>query len=145
MQAANLEDREKDLLAEFEKEIEKLKYYLEESNEIIEQEDFVEIEVTHKRTTAIHDKLCNLIAHVQELKIERGIETARAIRQWKKDTKERYAPWTLQMGKIENAMNQRREEIQDEIDRKKAHEQRARDLSRQEELRDSGKKSFTPS
>ena len=40
------------------------------------------------------------------------------------------------MGKIENAMSQRREEIQDEIDRKKAHEQRARDLSRQEELRD---------
>ena len=79
MQAANLEDREKDLLAEVEKEIEKLKYYLEESNEIIEQEDFVEIEVTHKRTTAIHDKLCNLIAHVQEVKIERGIETARAI------------------------------------------------------------------
>ena len=136
MQAANLEDREKDLLAEVEKEIEKLKYYLEEWNEIIEQEDFVEIEVTRKRTTAIHDKLCNLIAHVQELKIERGIETARAIRQWKKDTKERYAPWTLQMGKIENAMSQRREEIQDEIDRKKAHEQRARDLSRQEELRD---------
>lgn len=33
--------------------------------------DFVEIEVTHNRTTAIHDKLCNLIAHVQELKIER--------------------------------------------------------------------------
>lgn len=101
-----MEDREKDLLAEVEKEIGKLKYYLEESNEIIEQEDFVEIEVTHKRTTAIHDKLCNLIAHVQELKIERGIETARAIRQWKKDTKERYAPWTLQMGKIENAMSQ---------------------------------------
>ena len=114
----------------------KLKYYLEESNEIIEQEDFIEIEVTHKQTTAIQDKLCNLIAHVQELKIEQGIETTRAIRQWKKDMKERYAPWTLQMGKIENAMSQRREEIQDEIDRKKAHEQRARDLSCQEELRD---------
>ena len=92
--------------------------------------------VTHNRTTAIHDKLCNLIAHVQELKIERGIETARAIRQWKKDTKERFAPWILQMGKIENAISQRRKEIQDEIDRKKAHEEMARDLRRQEELRD---------
>ena len=74
MQAGNLEDREKDLLAEVTKEIEKLKYYLEESNEIIEQEDFVEIKVTHKRTTAIHDKLCNLIAHVQELKINEGLK-----------------------------------------------------------------------
>ena len=136
MEGANSEDTEKELLAEVEKEIEKLKYYLEESDEIIEEGDFVEIEVTHNRTTAIHDKLCNLIAHVQELKIERGIETARAIHQWKKNTKERLAPWTLQMGKIESAISQRRKEIQDEIDRKKAHEQSVRDLRRQKELRD---------
>ena len=95
MQGANSEDTEKALLAEVKKEIEKLKYYLEESDEIIEEGDFVEIEVTHNRTTAIHNKLCNLIAQVQELKIERGIEIARAIRQCKKDTKERFAPWTL--------------------------------------------------
>ena len=136
MEAANLEDTERDLLAEVEKEIEKLKYYLEESEEMIEEGDFGAVEVTHNRTTAIHDKLCNLIAQVQELKIERGIETARAIRQWKKDTKERYAPWTLQMGKVENAINRRRKEIQDEIDRKKAHEQSVRDLDRQKELRE---------
>ena len=54
----------------------------------------------------------------------------------KKDTKEKFAPWTLQMGKIENTISQRRKEIQDEIDRKKAHEQSVRDLRRQEELRD---------
>ena len=131
-----MEDTEKELVTEVEKEIEKLKYYLEESDEMIEEGDFVEIEVTHNRTTAIHDKLCNLIAHVQELKIERGIEIARAIRQWKKDTKEKFAPWTLQMEKIENAISQRRKEIQDEIDRKKAQEQSVRDLRRQEELRD---------
>ena len=149
MQAANLEDTEKDLLAEVEKEIEKLEYYLEESDVMIEEGDFVEIEVTHNRTTAIHDKLCNLIAQVKELKIERGIETARAIRQWKKDTKETYAPWTLQMGKIENAISQRRKEIQDEIDRKKAHEQSVRDLDPQKSCVTKsgkcGKKSFTPS
>ena len=111
MKVANLEGTEKDLLAKVDKEIEKLKYYLEESDEIIEEGDFVEIEVTHNRTTAIHDKLCNLIAHLQELKIERGIETTRAIRQRIKDTKERYAPWTLQMRKIENAICQRQKEI----------------------------------
>ena len=81
MRGANLEDTENDLLAEVEKEIEKLKYYREELDEIIKEGDFVEIVVTHNRTKAIHDKLCNLIAHVQELKIERRIETARAIRQ----------------------------------------------------------------
>ena len=136
MQGANLEDTEKDLLAKVEKEIENLKYYLEEADQIIEEGDFIEIEVTHNRTTAIPDKLCNLITHVQELKIERGIETARAIRQWKKDTKERFALWIQQIGKIENAISQRQKEIRDEIDRKKAHEQMVRDLRHQEELRD---------
>ena len=40
----------------------------------------MEIELIHKRTNAIHDKLCNLVARVQEVKIERGIESARAVR-----------------------------------------------------------------
>ena len=52
MQATNLEDMEKDLLVEVETEIEKLKYYLEELDETIEEGDFVEIEVTQNRTTA---------------------------------------------------------------------------------------------
>ena len=39
MEGANSEDTEKELLAEVEKEIEKLKYYLEESDEIIEEGD----------------------------------------------------------------------------------------------------------
>ena len=52
MQEANLEDTAKNLPAEVEREIEKLKYYSEETDEIIEEGDFVEIEVTHNRTTA---------------------------------------------------------------------------------------------
>ena len=40
------------------------------------------------------------------------------------------------MGKIEKAISQRQKEIQDKIDQKKAHEEMARDLCRQEELRD---------
>ena len=40
------------------------------------------------------------------------------------------------MGKIENTISHRRKEIQDEIDRRKAHEQSVRDLGRQEALRD---------
>ncbi|XP_068684848.1 uncharacterized protein [Montipora foliosa] len=43
MEGANLEDTEKDLLAEVEKEIEKLKYYLEESDEIMEERDFIHL------------------------------------------------------------------------------------------------------
>ena len=86
MQGANLEDTKKGLLTKVEREIERLKCYLEESDEITKEGDFIEIEVIHNQMTAIHDRLSNRIAQVQELKIKRGIETARAIRQWKKDT-----------------------------------------------------------
>ena len=44
MQGENLEDTEEGLLALVEKEIEKLKYYQEESDEIIKEGDFIEIE-----------------------------------------------------------------------------------------------------
>ena len=96
----NLEEPERILQAEIDKEIEKLQYYLEESDKLIQEGDFVEIEVINKRTNAIHDKLCNLVVRAQEVKIERGIESVRAVRQWEKDAKEKYAPWIQQMEKI---------------------------------------------
>ena len=82
---------EKQKEVEIDKEIEKLKYYLEPIDDIIEEGDYAEIEVVKKRTDAIFDKVNNLVASVQELKIDRGAETQRAIRQWKKDTKDKYA------------------------------------------------------
>ncbi|KAJ7336045.1 hypothetical protein OS493_013420 [Desmophyllum pertusum] len=77
--AENVEDAERQLQAEIDNEIEKLKYYLEETDELIEEGDFVEIEVV---------------------------------------------------------MSQRQKEIEDESERKKADEQRVRELERQEEFRD---------
>ena len=47
MHGANLEDTEKGLLTKVEEEIEKLKYCLEESDDITKEGDFIEIEVTH--------------------------------------------------------------------------------------------------
>ena len=88
------------LQAEIDKEIEKLKYYLEESDELIKIEDLLEIEIINKRSELIHDMLCNIVDQVHKVNIDRGVETARAVRQWKKDTKEKYAPWIHQMQKI---------------------------------------------
>jgi uncharacterized protein YqgV (UPF0045/DUF77 family) len=75
------ETAEKQKEVEIDKEIEKLKYYLEPIDDIIEEGDYAEIEVVKKRTDAIFDKVNNLVASVQELKIDRGAETQRAIRQ----------------------------------------------------------------
>jgi predicted house-cleaning noncanonical NTP pyrophosphatase (MazG superfamily) len=73
------ETAEKQKEVEKDKEIEKLKYYLEPIDDIIEEGDYAEIEVVKKRTDAIFYKVNNLVASVQELKIDRGAETQRAI------------------------------------------------------------------
>ena len=113
------EEAEKQQEAEIDKEIEKLEYYLEPIDEIIKEGDFTELEVIKKRTDAILDKVNNLIASVQELKIDRGAETQRAIRQWKKDKKEKYAQWVLAMNKLSQVLEKRQTKIDDEAERRK--------------------------
>ena len=68
---------------EINKEIQKLKYYVESVEETVSEGDFNEMKITRDRTTAIVDKINTLVANFQELKIEHG-DTARNIRQWKK-------------------------------------------------------------
>ena len=77
-------EREEKLQSEIKKEVEKLKYYVDNANEIIEEGDYNEIKIINSRTVVILDKINTLVANVQELKIDRG-ETARNVRQWKKE------------------------------------------------------------
>lgn len=78
-------DMEQQKEIEINKYIEKLKYYLEQADDaIVQNGDITEIKMVNKRPTAIFDNLNNLLACVQELRIDQGKETPRAICQWKK-------------------------------------------------------------
>ena len=70
---------EKDQEKKIRKEIEKLQFYLEEVDELIEGENFNEIKQVCKRTLEIQDKLNDLVSQLQELKIELGHSSQRAI------------------------------------------------------------------
>ena len=50
--------------------LEKLKYYLEQMNELIEDDDLRETETVNKRTKAILDEIYNLVSTAQEMKVE---------------------------------------------------------------------------
>ena len=65
------------------KEITKLEYYLEPENELLECEDYTEMEIVVKLTSKIGDKITDLISQLEEIKIDQGI-SPRAVRQWKK-------------------------------------------------------------
>lgn len=101
------EETEKQLELEINNEIEKLKYYLEQADDISKEGDFGEVEVINKRTTAIFYTINNLVVNVQELKIDRGADTPRVIRQWKKDTKDKYSQRVSERKKLSDALSQR--------------------------------------
>ena len=48
------------------KEIDKVKYYLEQTDELIEERDLREIEKVNKRTKVILDEIYNLVSTAQE-------------------------------------------------------------------------------
>ena len=75
---------------EIQKEINKLKYFLEETDDLIQIKDYTEMEIVTKRAEKIADRLLDLISHAEELKIDSGA-SSRSVKQWKKDVKLSYA------------------------------------------------------
>ena len=129
------EQTEESLQLEINKEIEKLKYYVENADETINEGDFNEIKIINSRATAILDKINTLVVSIQELKIDRG-ETARNVRQWKKENKETYRPLVEKMGKLSDTYNQKQRKTNDEIEREKQEAEREKEERRRREIRE---------
>ena len=68
----NISEQEQDLEKKIKKEIDKLKFYLEEGDELLESCDYGKIAITCKRTDEIQDRLNDLMSTLQEIKIDRG-------------------------------------------------------------------------
>ena len=88
-QVENLEDTERTENA-IQKEISKLEYYLDGADELLRSNEVEEITVTVKQSSKIAGRLSELIAQLEEAKIDSG-ETPRAERLWKKDVKAKYS------------------------------------------------------
>ena len=86
-------EEEKKLEKDIKKETDKLEYYLGDTEELIESDDFKEMVIVCKRTDQILDRLNDLVSQMQELKLERDVYTPREVRRWKKDTKAKFSPF----------------------------------------------------
>ena len=82
-------DEEQRLIKEIDQEIDKVKCFMEEIEELIEIQDYLEMEIVNKRAVKIIAKLSDLISQTEELKIERGL-LPRTVREWRKDIKSKY-------------------------------------------------------
>ncbi|XP_028410907.1 uncharacterized protein LOC114533565 [Dendronephthya gigantea] len=106
---------EQKLEGDIEKEIAKLKYFLEETNEIIEAKDYDEMEAIYNRAGKIIVKISELISQAEELKIDNG-KTTRTVRQWKKETKSKYSELIVDNEKIAQQLKEKQEKAQDEAE-----------------------------
>ena len=103
-------DEEQRLIKEIDKEIDKVKYFMEEIDELIEIQDYSEMEIVNKRAVKIIAKLLYLISQTEELKIERGL-SPRTVRQWRKDIKSKYAASVSENERLKKCLDDREEEI----------------------------------
>ena len=101
-------DDEKKLEEEIDKEIAKLSYFLEETDELIELRDYTEIENIKKRAEKIINKLSDIVAQVEESKLDHGV-SPRAVRQWKKDVKSKYSSLVESKEKLERVIKSKQE------------------------------------
>ena len=97
---SHVDNQEKVLDGKINKAIDKLKYYLAETDELIENEDISELKIASKRSDKIRDEVTDLISSVQELKLDSGNTTQRAIRALKKELKASFAPLLKKKEKI---------------------------------------------
>ena len=119
------------LESEIQKEINKLKYFLEETDDLIQIKDYTEMEIVTKRADKIVDRLSDLISHAEELKIESGA-SSRSVRQWKKDIKSSYATLIADKERLSKTLKNRQEEMKEEFERRQLESKREQ---RQEEER----------
>ena len=66
-------EEEQRFVKEIDKEINKLRYFLEETEELIEIKDYTEMEIVNKRAGNIITTLSDLVSQTEELKIEGGL------------------------------------------------------------------------
>ena len=106
---------EQKLEGDIEKEISKLKYFLEETNEITQAKDYGEMEAINNRAGKIIVKISELISQTEELKIDNG-KTPRLVRQWKKETRAKYSALIEDKEKIVQQLKEKQEKAYDEAE-----------------------------
>ena len=92
------------------KEISKLEYYLEPTDELIELNDYEEMAIVEKRTARICENLTDIISSTVERKIELNM-TPRGVRQWRNEIKSSYSELLKDRAKIVEVLRVREEEI----------------------------------
>ena len=98
------------------KEIVKLKYFADQTDWLLEGKDFKEIEIVVSKVKEIHGKMTNIILQFEEMNIDAG-KSARAVRHWKKETKEKFLRQLHNKERLSTALKEIEEQDKEEENR----------------------------
>ena len=129
-----LSEDEKKFEKDIKKEIDKLDYYLGDTEELIESGDSKEMAVVCKRTDEILDRVNDLVSQMQELKLGRDVYTPRDVRQWKKDTKAKYSPFIDKRESLLKVLKKREKQKSQQTERENLELKYEKERRYQEEM-----------
>ena len=105
---------------------------MDETDELIKLRDYTEMDIARRGAEKIMGKLSDLILQVEEFKIDHSV-SSRSVRQWKKDVKARYSTFLVDKEKQAKFLNNRQEEIDKEMEKKRSEAKQ--EQQREEERR----------
>ena len=120
----------------YEKELEKntkLNFYSGEKDDLLEEDDTHDIEVTVSRMDEIYQSSLTLISNIQEIKIERGVND-RQVRQWRKDTKAKLSELMEARDKMSSVLRSKQEKVKQERQQEMLREERLKQQMEQTRL-----------
>ena len=100
-------DESQKLEREMDFEITKLTFHLEQTDDLLQENDIEEIKLVLERMESLQGKILALNSQIQELKISEG-EASRDVRQWKKSINEKYKPLIEQKERLVNVVKEQR-------------------------------------
>ena len=95
----------------------KYQLIMDETDELIKLRDYKGMDIANSRAEKIVGKLSDLILQAERLKIDHGV-SAWSVRQSKKDVKARYFTFLVDNEKLAKFLNNRQEEIDEEMERR---------------------------
>ena len=117
------------------KEIEKLKHFVEQADDSIEEQDYTQMESLNDRASKIYDGIIQLIADTEEMRIEQG-HNSRDIRAWKREMKDNYTPLLKEKAKLVTALDNQHKNVEErELRRRFEEERRMYEYKLEAELR----------
>ena len=108
------------------KEVTKLKYYMEPADELIENNDYLEMEISVKQGNQIVNKITDLISQLEGIKLDSGL-SPREVRQWKKDKRNMFSPFIQEKGRISEILSAKQRQRDGEIKKQNWKAQRERE------------------